>query len=163
MLPPRAVPAMQMTLFSTHMLAAPLPSLGHVNVTPPRHCSQSFRWTRPFLIVQISAEEAQKVLKDLVFSMWTSDECEERTDTLKMLALVDFFLPFLPLERPHIEQLFSMRLQDRRRVLIAEKLAADMTWTPEVVQFLADRVRLRSPSLLSWRDRKGFYTSSELP
>lgn len=92
--------------------------------------------------MQISAEEAQKVLKDLVFSMWTSDECEERTDTLKMLALVDFFLPFLPLERPHIEQLFVMRLQDRRRALLAEKLAADLTWTPQVVQFLADRVRL---------------------
>ena len=111
--------------------------------------------------MQISAEEAQKVLKDLVFSMWTSDECEERTDTLKMLALVDFFLPFLPLERPHIEQLFGMRLQDRRRALLAEKLAVDLAWTPDVVQFLADRVRLRSPSLLSWQDRKDFYASSE--
>ena len=104
--------------------------------------------------MQISAEEAQKVLKDLVFSMWASDECEERTDTLKMLALVDFFLPFLPLERPHIEQLFSMRLEDRRRALIAEKLAADMTWTPEVVQYLADRVRLHFSFLLYWQDRK---------
>ena len=104
--------------------------------------------------MQISAEEAQKVLKDLVFSMWTSGECEERTDTLKMLALVDFFLPFLPLERPHIEQLFGMRLQDRRRALVAEKLAADLTWTPEVVQFLADRVRLPL-SLLSQPGKTG--------
>ena len=111
--------------------------------------------------MQISAEEAQRVLKDLMFSMWTSDDCEERTDTLKMLALVDFFLPFLPLERPHIEQLFSMRLQDRRRALVAEKLAADLTWTPEVVQFLADRVCLQSPSLLSWQDMMETCTSSD--
>ena len=91
-------------------------------------------------LVQISAEEAQKVLKDLVFDMWTADECEERTDTLKMLALIDFFLPFLPLERLHIQQLFNIRLQDRQRVLVAEKTIANLTWTPEVVQFLLDRV-----------------------
>ena len=118
-----------------------------MDVTLPCLCGQSFRFPDPYPNLQISAEEAQKVLKDLVFSMWTSDECEERTDTLKMLALVDFFLPFLPLERPHIEQLFEMRLQDRRRALIAEKLTADLTWTPEVVQFLADRVRQQFSSL----------------
>ena len=34
-----------------------------------------------------------------------ADGCREaRADTLKMLALVDFYLPFLPLERRHIEQ-----------------------------------------------------------
>ena len=93
-------------------------------------------------LVQISAEEAQKVLKDLVFDMWTADECEERTDTLKMLALIDFFLPFLPLERIHIQKLFDMRLQDRQRALVAEKTIANLTWTPEVVQFLLDRVCL---------------------
>ncbi len=93
-------------------------------------------------MLQISAEDAQKVLKDLVFSLWTADDCEERTDTLKMLALVDFFLPFLPLERPHIEKLFEMRLRERRRVLTTEKQAANLTWTPEVVQFLTDRVGL---------------------
>lgn len=94
--------------------------------------------------MQISAEEAQKVLKDLVFSMWAAVDCEDRTDTLKMLALVDFFLPFLPLERPHIEQLFNMRLRDRRRTLLAEKQAANLTWTPDVVQFLTDRVPSRA-------------------
>ena len=98
--------------------------------------------------VQISAEEAQKVLKDLVFSLWAADECEERTDTLKMLALVDFFLPFLPLERPQIAQLFEMRLRERRRTLAAEKQAANLTWTPEVVRFLTDRVQLQAVPLL---------------
>ena len=92
-------------------------------------------------MVQISAEEAQKVLKDLVFSMWADDGCEERTDTLKMLTLVDFFLPFLPLERPHIEALFAMRLRERRRTLIVEGHVANLTWTPDVVTFLTDRVR----------------------
>ncbi len=49
---------------------------------------------------KVRAEDAQRVLKDLVFDLWRSDECEERSDTLKLLALVDFYLPFLPLERP---------------------------------------------------------------
>lgn len=79
---------------------------------------------------QVSPETAQRVLKDLMFSAWQSagggsqgraDEdgggdaeekggpgaapCREgRSDTLKMLALVDFYLPFLPLERRHIER-----------------------------------------------------------
>ena len=90
--------------------------------------------------MQISAEAAQKVLKDLVFSLWSADDCEERTDTLKMLALVDFFLPFLPLERPHIEELFEMRLRERRHMLTTKQQAANLTWTPELVRFLTDRV-----------------------
>ena len=83
---------------------------------------------------QVSAEDAQRVLKDLMFSAWRGREegnaassgadssggegsglrapaggraeaCREaRADTLKMLALVDFYLPFLPLERRHIEK-----------------------------------------------------------
>lgn len=77
---------------------------------------------------QVSPETAQRVLKDLMFSAWqrrsggrggadsagggdVEEEEEEegmcregRADTLKMLALVDFYLPFLPLERRHIER-----------------------------------------------------------
>ena len=145
----------------TDVLAVPNPASGHAGVALPCYCSRLVGQLELYSILQISAEEAQKVLKDLVFSMWTSDDCEERTDTLKMLAQVDFFLPFLPLERPHIEQLFSMRLQDRRRALMAEKLAADLTWSPAVVQFLAERVRLHPPSLSSWQDGKDICPSSD--
>lgn len=36
--------------------------------------------------VQISAEEAQRMLKDMVFAKWLAQGCEERTDTLKMVG-----------------------------------------------------------------------------
>lgn len=87
------------------------------------------------------AEDAQRVLKDLVFDLWRSDYCEERSDTLKMLALVDFYLPFLPLEQPHIERLFGMKLVERRKALMDAKQAANLTWDEDVVRFLTDRVR----------------------
>ena len=40
---------------------------------------------------------ASKVLKDLVFSLWTQGDCEDYTDTRKMLGLISFFLPYFPL------------------------------------------------------------------
>lgn len=35
---------------------------------------------------KIAAEEAQRVLKDMVFSRWLAQGCEERSDTLKMVG-----------------------------------------------------------------------------
>lgn len=90
---------------------------------------------------RVRAEEAQRVLKDLVFDLWRADGCEERSDTLKMLALVDFYLPFLPLERPHIEQLFRMKLKERSHALAESKQAAGLMWDEDIVSFLTDRVR----------------------
>lgn len=34
----------------------------------------------------VSAERAQRALKDLVFERWLRDGCEERSDTLKMVG-----------------------------------------------------------------------------
>lgn len=34
---------------------------------------------------QVDAEEAQRVLKDLIFQRWASDGCEERSETIKMV------------------------------------------------------------------------------
>ena len=83
-----------------------------------------------YCLPQVSPETAQRVLKDLMFSAWQSrgggqagaggegdggeeeegGVCREgRADTLKMLALVDFYLPFLPLERRHIERCAAPR------------------------------------------------------
>ncbi|KDD74388.1 hypothetical protein H632_c1348p0 [Helicosporidium sp. ATCC 50920] len=33
----------------------------------------------------VNAEEAQRVLKDLVFEQWVAQSCEERSDTVKMV------------------------------------------------------------------------------
>ena len=89
---------------------------------------------------KISAEEAQRVLKDLVFSAWSAGQCESRADTLKMVSLVDFFLPYFPLERRHVAELFRMRLEERQRQL-RKRERCDLTWAQDVVAFLTNRVR----------------------
>ncbi|KAI3426218.1 hypothetical protein D9Q98_008594 [Chlorella vulgaris] len=88
---------------------------------------------------KIEPEEAQRVLKDLVFARWLAEGCEERSDTLKMVGQVSFFLPFLPLERSHIRQLFEMRLAERSAELQDLKLGS-LQWDPAVIDFLTSKV-----------------------
>jgi hypothetical protein len=53
-------------------------------------------------LLQITPESAEHALRDLVFASWRHNACEEYTDTLKLISLVDFFLPFLPLQRKQV-------------------------------------------------------------
>jgi len=85
-------------------------------------------------------EAAQRALKDLVFDRWLGEDCEPRADTLKSVGLVDFFLPFLPLERRHLVSLFRSRLAARGAALRRAE-GAELAWAPDVPDFLADRVR----------------------
>lgn len=96
----------------------------------------------------IAPEHAQRHLKDLVFSRWQGQGCEQRTDTLKMVGLVDFFLPFFPLERQHVEQLFELRLQEKAATVAKDVCGGSggdacrvgLTWDASVVKFLTDKV-----------------------
>ncbi|KAK9819389.1 hypothetical protein WJX81_001102 [Elliptochloris bilobata] len=87
----------------------------------------------------VSMEAAQRALKDLVFGRWLDEACEPRADTLKSVGLVDFFLPFLPLERRHLVALFEARLRERRDAWRRAE-GAELAWAPDVSDFLADRV-----------------------
>jgi hypothetical protein len=88
---------------------------------------------------RIAPEAAQRALKDLVFERWLAQGCEERADTLKMVGLVDFFLPFFPLEESHVRRLFAHRLAERGAELAAEGLGG-LAVDPKVVDFLVARV-----------------------
>ncbi|PRW45202.1 ATPase of the AAA+ superfamily (ISS) [Chlorella sorokiniana] len=88
---------------------------------------------------KIAPEEAQRVLKDMVFSRWLAEGCEERSDTMKMVGMVSFFLPFFPLERRHIRQLFEMRLAERGAELQNGQLGA-LQWDEAVIDFLTEKV-----------------------
>jgi DNA polymerase III delta prime subunit len=103
---------------------------------------------------KISPEKAQKELKDLVFERWRKQGCEERTDTMKMVGLVDFFLPFFPLERKHIKELFELRLQEKAAAVQKQlKLSASSSssstplikWDAAVVDFLTGKVDFEGP------------------
>jgi hypothetical protein len=91
------------------------------------------------LALQVTAEAAQRMLKDLIYEIWTAEACESPTDTLKLMSLVDFYLPFLPLERDHIRSLFIMRLRERQAEV--HKATKDtLTWCDEVLDLLVSKV-----------------------
>jgi hypothetical protein len=66
-----------------------------------------------------SAEEAERRLRDAVFARWRRDGCEAYEDTLKLVSLVDFFLPYFPLERRHVDELIGRALKERARAFAA--------------------------------------------
>lgn len=88
---------------------------------------------------KISAEEAQRVLKDLIFQTWAAGDCESHADTLKMVGMIDFFLPYLPLEAGHMRRLFHMRLRDEARALRGRHRCR-LTWGPAELDFLVSKV-----------------------
>ncbi len=59
------------------------------------------------------------------------------------VGLIDFFLPFFPLERRHVRQLFEARLAARAAELLRDA-GADLTWAPDVIDFLTDKVMPQS-------------------
>ncbi|KAK9787248.1 hypothetical protein WJX73_009504 [Symbiochloris irregularis] len=87
----------------------------------------------------VQPEAASKVLKDLVFSVWREGGCEGFTDTAKSVSLINFYLPFFPLRRPHIAQLFEMKLRQRSQALALQGLP-ELRWQQKVVEFLTAKV-----------------------
>lgn len=89
---------------------------------------------------EISAEEAQRVLKDKVFSKWAAQGCEERVDTIKTVSLINMFLPFLPLERPQVEDIIDLNMRRRLEHRINKGELAGLHWDSSVLQFLSSKI-----------------------
>lgn len=88
----------------------------------------------------VPLETAARSLKDHVFARWVSQRCEPRADSARALAAIDHFLPFYPLERPHLERLLRRRLAARSlRARREDSLSLEEPFGREVVAFLADR------------------------
>ena len=88
----------------------------------------------------VPLETAARSLKDLVFARWVSQRCEPRADSARALAAIDHFLPFYPLERPHLERLLRRRLAARSlRARREDALSLEEPFGRDVVAFLADR------------------------
>ena len=56
------------------------------------------------------------------------------------VGLVSFFLPFFPLERRHLRQLFELRLRERSAELQRAQLGG-LQWDAAVLDFLLSKVR----------------------
>ena len=54
--------------------------------------------------------------------------------------MIDFFLPYLPLELPHIRRLFDLRLRDEADAL-RHRHRCLLQWGAPVLDFLVSKVR----------------------
>jgi hypothetical protein len=93
----------------------------------------------------IDMRDAQKALKDMVFVMWQEQGCEEFSDSQKLIRSIDHFLPFYPLEREHIVELFHKKLKGygdagRSEFGGSVDLMCDDQCVKEVIPFLLDKV-----------------------
>ena len=92
--------------------------------------------------MQINAEEVQRLLKDIVWKRWDEGGCHDHASLWKMVGLVDFFLPFLPLEQVHLERLFQIRLGAIAASLLHSH-RVNLTWAPELIPFLYKKVKMQ--------------------
>lgn len=78
------------------------------------------------------------MLKDMMFSLWAQQGCESHTDVVKLLSLISFYLPFLPLEQSHIRELFRLRLTEVQGEVLKSSQDS-LVWNSRVVDFLSSQ------------------------
>lgn len=61
--------------------------------------------------------------------------------------MVDFFLPYLPLEGTHVRELFRRRLQEEDLALRRHHAAASLAWGDPELDFLVSKARPCGTSL----------------
>mmetsp|Transcript_31063 Transcript_31063/g.68966 ORF Transcript_31063/g.68966 Transcript_31063/m.68966 type:complete len:225 (+) Transcript_31063:187-861(+) len=88
---------------------------------------------------KITPEAAERLLRNLVLDSWLRSGCEAYEDALKFTSLVDFFLPYFPLQRRQVEALMEMQVSDWAAELWHQKHTA-MQWDSRVITFLVDKV-----------------------
>jgi hypothetical protein len=79
------------------------------------------------------------MMRDLVFERWRADACEAVEDTMKMISLVDLYLPYFSLSVSDLRILVNRGLQ-QRSVELQEQKHVTMSWGTEVVDFLLSKV-----------------------
>ena len=89
--------------------------------------------------LQLDPEKVQRVLKGIVSQKWDATGCHDHASLWKMVSMVDFFLPFLPLEQSHLRRLFDIRLHALAADLLQTQ-HAQLTWAPDVITFLCNKV-----------------------
>lgn len=88
---------------------------------------------------EVPMEDAQRALKDMIFSVWREQGCEDFSDSQKFMRSVDHFLPFYPLEEEDIVELFEKKLWGYEEVS-GGRLVCDVECRGAVIPFLVDKV-----------------------
>ena len=82
----------------------------------------------------------QRKLRDGLFEKWSTDRCEDREDTLKIVGAIDVFVPFVPLDRAAVKSIVHSQLERRGR---AKKLRGELgrlEWDDTVLERLVQEV-----------------------
>lgn len=90
--------------------------------------------------------KTQRFLRDLVFSRWADDACEDLADTKKAVGAVDVFAPFTPLTRDGVFAIVKSHLETRvadktDTTVSGDAALASLTYdTDSVLNFLTDQI-----------------------
>jgi hypothetical protein len=90
--------------------------------------------------------KTQRFLRDLVFSRWADDACEDLADTKKAVGAVDVFAPFTPLKRDGVFSILKSHLETRvadktDTTVSGDAALASLTYeTDSVLNFLTDQI-----------------------
>jgi hypothetical protein len=90
--------------------------------------------------------KTQRFLRDLVFSRWADDRCEDLADTKNAVGAVDVFAPFTPLARDGVFAILKSHLDARvadktDTTVLGDAALASLTYeTDSVLNFLTDQI-----------------------
>jgi hypothetical protein len=94
-------------------------------------------------------EDAEQLMRDVVFDEWRKSDCESYADTLKLMSLIDVFLPYLPLGRQHMPDLVKLALKQRQANYRHNSI--HLQWEPGVVQLVANKVSANARQCAAYR------------
>lgn len=98
------------------------------------------------LVSPLATTKTQRFLRDLVFSKWAEEKCEDIADTKKAVGAVDVFAPFFPLTKNAVVEIVRAHLDARVSDKTDTSLNGDaalksLTYDHEtVLRFLVDQI-----------------------
>eukprot|EP00899_Mesostigma_viride_P007558 jgi/Mesvir1/16803/Mv15168-RA.1 len=97
-----------------------------------------------------SIEDFQTVIKDELFKAWAErSSCDNnRVEVDRHVLMPDLYVPFLPLGRESVAELFRRELRSRNESSVEMGQVASLTWGPELVDFLVEKVVFEGPYAL---------------
>ena len=98
------------------------------------------------LVSPLATTKTQRFLRDLVFSKWAEEKCEDIADTKKAVGAVDVFAPFFPLTKNAVVEIvrahLDARVSDKTDVsLNGDAALRSFTYDDEtVLRFLVNQI-----------------------
>ena len=90
---------------------------------------------------QVNSETLQYTLKNMMFSLWQSDKCEDRVDTVKSLSLIDMFVPYFPLDESAILLVIEKAIEKRVELVNkCRKRPIEVLVGKDVLRLLAGKI-----------------------